>query len=169
MYMYTDTHANKSLCSFVENVFPPASITLWCPTKLLLWVSVHLGRKSPRLQGMLGPISWNTALHERTWESWLPSTWTQATCSGVKEGVCHSRLYEECCQKLEGADPSPLLSTSEVTPGFLSPVLSFPVQRRRQNAGKNLWRAMKMIKGLKHLTEGKAARAVAVQPGEGKA
>lgn len=53
-----------------------------------------------------------------------------------------------------------------VTAGFLSLVLSFPAQKRHGHVGKSLWRAMKGIKGLVYLMEGKTARAVTIEPGE---
>lgn len=105
---------------------------------------------------MKGPGSpgWHQPEHE-------PATWP-----GTKEGICPSGLYEECCQQLEGADLAHLFSTGQVTTGFLSLVLSFPAQKRHGHVGKSLWRAMKGIKGLVYLMEGKTARAVTIEPGE---
>lgn len=47
----------------------------------------------------------------------------------------HGRHWEEHCQKVEGADPAPALSSGEASPGVLYPVLGSSGQARHGAPG----------------------------------
>lgn len=59
---------------------------------------------------------------------------------------------EECCEQAEGGDPAHPSSPGEASPGVLCLVLGSPVPEDRELLERVQWRAMKMMRGLEHLS-----------------
>ncbi|PKU43282.1 hypothetical protein llap_6419 [Limosa lapponica baueri] len=89
--------------------------------------------------------------------SFDPSTLLNITMARDRSsGGCPWLDYEKHCQQVEGADPSTLLSTSEVLPGVQGPVLGSTVQERLIGPRP----AQGGFNGLEHLSHEEMLRAL---------
>ncbi|PKU39972.1 rna-directed dna polymerase from mobile element jockey- hypothetical protein [Limosa lapponica baueri] len=91
---------------------------------------LHLGRKNPMHQYMLGAAQLESSLAEKDPGVLMDTKLNISQCVPLllRRLMISWAALDKNFQQVEGRDPSPLLSPGEVTPGNL--ILGFPIQKR---------------------------------------